>query len=76
MAAIIIKQYVEQKHCLERMQERDISIVDVKSCLQIGEIIEDYPDDFPPPVALFMDIQREITYCMLLSAQITIVCFL
>ena len=29
------------KHCLERMQERDISIADVKSCLQTGEIIED-----------------------------------
>ena len=29
------------KHCLERMQERDISIADVKSCLQTGEVIED-----------------------------------
>ena len=35
------------KHCLERMQERDISIADAKSCLQTGEIIEEYPDDFP-----------------------------
>lgn len=40
------------KHCLERMQERDISIADVKSCLQTGEIIEDYPDDFPLPSCL------------------------
>lgn len=40
------------KHCLERMQERDISIADVKSCLQSGEIIEDYPDDFPYPSCL------------------------
>ncbi len=37
------------KHCFERMQERDISINDVESCLQTGEIIEDYPDDFPHP---------------------------
>ncbi len=37
------------KHCLERMQERDISIGDVESCLQTGEIIEYYPDDFPHP---------------------------
>ena len=29
------------KHCLERMQERDISINDVESCLHTGEIIED-----------------------------------
>lgn len=40
------------KHCLERMQERDISIADVKSCLRTGEIIEDYPDDFPHPSCL------------------------
>ena len=40
------------KHCLERMQERDISIADVKSCLQTGEIIEYYPDDFPLPSCL------------------------
>ena len=40
------------KHCLERMQERDISIMDLASCLQTGEIIEDYPDDFPHPSCL------------------------
>ena len=40
------------KHCLERMQERDITIADVKYCLQTGEIIEDYPDDFPYPSCL------------------------
>ena len=40
------------KHCLERMQERDISIDDVESCLQTGKIIEDYPDDFPHPSCL------------------------
>lgn len=40
------------KHYLERMQERDISINDVASCLKTGEIIEDYPDDFPYPSCL------------------------
>lgn len=39
-------------HCLERMQERDISRVDVKKCITDGEIIEDYPDDFPHPSCL------------------------
>lgn len=39
-------------HCLERMQERDISREDVKHCLQNREIIEDYPDDFPYPSCL------------------------
>ena len=39
-------------HCLKRMQARDISRTDVKSCLLKGEIIEDYPDDFPYPSCL------------------------
>ena len=40
------------KHALERMQERDISRADVKKCIMHGEIIEDYPDDFPHPSCL------------------------
>ena len=39
-------------HCLERMQERNISILDVHSCITTGEIIEDYPDDYPYPSCL------------------------
>lgn len=40
------------KHALERMQERDISRADVKTCIMGGEIIEEYPDDFPHPSCL------------------------
>ncbi len=47
------------KHCLERMQERDISINDVESCLHTGEIIEDYPDDFPHPSCLIFGYTKE-----------------
>ncbi len=39
-------------HCLERMQERDISIDDVGNCIMSGEIIESYPNDFPHPSCL------------------------
>lgn len=39
-------------HCLERMQERDISRADVKKCMMGGELIEDYPTDFPHPSCL------------------------
>ena len=39
-------------HGLERLQERDISTDDIKECIEKGEIIEDYPDDFPSPSAL------------------------
>ncbi len=40
------------KHALQRMQERDISREDVKNCIINGEIIEDYPEDFPNPSCL------------------------
>lgn len=39
-------------HCMERMGERDISRADVKNSISSGEIIEDYPDDFPYPSCL------------------------
>ena len=40
----IIREFCNQSkikwssHCLERMQERDISRADVKNCLEYGEI--------------------------------------
>lgn len=40
------------KHCLSRLQERDISMEDALNCINNGEIIEDYPDDFPYPSCL------------------------
>lgn len=40
------------KHALERMQERDINRADVINCIMNGEIIENYPDDFPHPSCL------------------------
>ncbi len=54
----IIKSFVSSNkikwstHCLERMQERDISRADVKKCISTGEIIEDYPEDYPHPSCL------------------------
>ena len=40
------------KHGLERMQSRGISIPDIKNCIMNGELIEEYPTDFPYPSAL------------------------
>ena len=40
------------QHCLERMQERDISRNDVKNGIATGEIIEEYPEDYPNPSCL------------------------
>ena len=46
-------------HCIARMQERDILLDDVLSVIMNGEIIEDYPDDFPFPSCLVMGIIGE-----------------
>ena len=54
----IFKKYCREgkilwtNHALERLQERDITVDDVKNCIVNGEIIEEYPDDFPHPSAL------------------------
>ena len=36
-------------HAAERLMERGISRADVLNCLEYGEIIEDYPTDYPNP---------------------------
>lgn len=40
------------QHCLQRMQERDISRADVRRGIETGEIIEEYPEDYPNPSCL------------------------
>ena len=44
-----------QRHALERMVERGVTTADVKAVLAEGERIEDYPDAYPLPAALFLD---------------------
>ena len=34
-------------HCLNRLKQRNISILDVKNAIQNGRIIEYYYDDYP-----------------------------
>ena len=41
-------------HAIERMAQRAISVGDVRRVLDAGEVIEDYPDDFPYPSALML----------------------
>lgn len=41
-------------HIAARLQERGIDPSDVKRCLQTGEIIEQYPDDYPHPSCLVL----------------------
>ena len=42
------------QHSRKRMAERGIALADVMSAIKSGEIIEQYPDDFPFPSCLIL----------------------
>lgn len=54
----ILREYYKQdqifitNHAPERFRIRNIRMIDIKSGLYNGEIIEQYPDDFPFPSCL------------------------
>ena len=54
----LLKSLVTQRkikwtaHVAARIQERDISREDVLNCIKTGEIIEEYPEDYPNPSCL------------------------
>lgn len=43
-------------HAAKRLEQRGISINDVISCILSGEIIEQYPTDYPHPSCLILGI--------------------
>lgn len=53
-----LKEYAEQhkmfmsQHASNRCEQRNISKKDIKNCILTGEIIEQYPGDFPWPSCL------------------------
>lgn len=42
------------KHCLNRLNQRDILMSDVKTAIYNGKIIEYYYDDYPHPSCLIL----------------------
>lgn len=46
------RQVLFSVHSLERLQERGIYRKDIVNVIMMGEIIEDYPDDYPYPSCL------------------------
>lgn len=56
----IIRGYLETrkvdwtKHCLNRLNQRNILISDVKEAIKNGKIIERYFDDYPYPSCLIL----------------------
>lgn len=53
-----IRKYISKrkvdwtKHCLNRLNQRNIQIIDVKAAISNGKIIEYYYDDYPYPSCL------------------------
>lgn len=39
-------------HALKRLEQRGILFSEVLTCLELGEIVEEYPSDFPNPSCL------------------------
>jgi hypothetical protein len=51
---VLLGEFEVTVHARERMAERGVSTEDLISLIINGEIIEDYPDDFPYPSALIL----------------------
>ncbi|MCD7737643.1 MAG: DUF4258 domain-containing protein [Lachnospiraceae bacterium] len=41
-------------HATKRLEQREILLRDIITCIQTGEIIEQYPDDYPYPSCLIL----------------------
>jgi len=50
------------KHCLNRLQQRNIKIDDVKNAIKTGKIIEYYYDDYPNPSCLILGYSKEHSF--------------
>ena len=49
-------------HAAKRLEQRGIFLKDVISCITNGEIIEQYPDDYPYPSCLILGMSIEDKY--------------
>lgn len=43
-------------HVFKRFRERGIQYIEIKDCILNGEIIEEYPDDYPYPSCLILSV--------------------
>lgn len=52
--SVLQKRIIWTKHCLNRINQRDILILDVKTAINNGKIIEYYYKDYPYPSCLII----------------------
>lgn len=56
-------------HAAKRLEQRGISIKDILSCIQTGEIIEQYPTDYPYPSCLILGLSVEKQYLHIVAGR-------
>ncbi len=49
-------------HATKRLEQRGILLADVIACIHNGEIIEQYPDDYPYPSCLILGMSLKNRY--------------
>lgn len=67
-----IDNFVLTKHILKRFDERGIILGDVRKVIMQGEIIEQYPDDYPYPSCLLLGLSicnRYLHACVALNEE-------
>jgi Domain of unknown function (DUF4258) len=51
---VVFEKIVFRVHAIQRMYQRSITAEEVRTVIQTGETIEDYPNDFPYPSRLLL----------------------
>jgi len=51
---VVFEKIVFRVHAIQRMYQRGITAAEVHTVIGTGEIIEDYPNDFPYPSRLLL----------------------
>ena len=59
------KVFIAQ-HAMQRFRERGIKYSDVINCIIVGEIIEQYPNDYPTPSCLILGINMQIAWAFII----------
>jgi len=47
-------QIIYSKHFMDRCRERSIRLAEAEAVIMTGDVIEEYPDDYPFPSCLFL----------------------
>ena len=63
------EQVIYSKHFIDRSRERGISLSDAESAVLTGEMIEEYPDDYPFPSCLILGVDSGYNTIHVVCAQ-------